>query len=238
MTAPEREAWKEVVLDRLSRWVRREGMTQRKLAEKLGITEAAVSQWMSDKTEPDWWTLARICRELKLPADYLLALTEAPQPEDVAVAGSDFVALPCLADKLAAGVPLLTFDRFSSERYAFRAGWFDRIGVPHNKLYLAHLAGGHFGESMLDTIQPGALIAIDTRPINKWAAAMNKRIFVVRDPGAEGVTVKRVSLRGDQLVCTPDNPESHHLPFAIDLKGRPLQEILVGRVVWWANGAS
>lgn len=40
---------------------------------------------------------------------------------------------------------------------------------------------------------------------------------------------------GRQLICTPDNEDPSHLPFAVDPDEQALSEVLVGRVVWWAN---
>jgi hypothetical protein len=57
------------------------------------------------------------------------------------------------------------------------------------------------------------------------------RFSPLRGPAEEGVTVKRVALSGRQLICTPDNEEPSHLPFAIDLDEQALSEVLVGRVV-------
>ena len=57
----------------------------------------------------------------------------------------------------------------------------------------------------------------------------------MRRPGDESGTVKRAALSGHQLICTPDNEDPSHLPFAIDLDEQALSEVLVGRVAWWAN---
>jgi hypothetical protein len=77
-------------------------------------------------------------------------------------------------------------------------------------------------------------LSIDSQPIKSGLFRL-ERIYVVRSPGEEGVTVKRVALSGRQLICTPDNEDPSHLPLAVDLDEHALSEVLVGRVVWWAN---
>lgn len=58
------------------------GLTQEQLGELVGVTRQAVSKWESGQAVPDALTIARLCQELNLSADYVLlgketkALTE------------------------------------------------------------------------------------------------------------------------------------------------------------------
>ena len=48
------------------------GLTQEQLGEKLGVTRQAVSKWESAQATPDALTIARLCTELKVSADFVL----------------------------------------------------------------------------------------------------------------------------------------------------------------------
>ena len=48
------------------------GLTQEQLGEKLGVTRQAVSKWESNQATPDALTIARLCTELGISADFVL----------------------------------------------------------------------------------------------------------------------------------------------------------------------
>lgn len=50
------------------------GITQRELAEAVGVTQDSISLWELGKRLPDTVYLAIICKTLKISADYLLGL--------------------------------------------------------------------------------------------------------------------------------------------------------------------
>ena len=49
------------------------GMTQMQLAEKLGITDRAVSKWETGKSMPDVAIITDLCRELGISLNDLLS---------------------------------------------------------------------------------------------------------------------------------------------------------------------
>ena len=51
---------------------KKEGLTQFQLAEKLGITDRAVSKWENGRTMPDSSIMLDLCRELKITVNDLL----------------------------------------------------------------------------------------------------------------------------------------------------------------------
>ena len=48
------------------------GMTQRELADKANMTEAAVSRYISGTRQPNFDQLKKLCRVLNVSADWLL----------------------------------------------------------------------------------------------------------------------------------------------------------------------
>jgi transcriptional regulator with XRE-family HTH domain len=61
-------------------------ITQAQLAEDVGRTKGAVTQWVQGQTEPDLRTLAAICARLRVSADYLVLGVAAPYLDEQTVA--------------------------------------------------------------------------------------------------------------------------------------------------------
>lgn len=57
------------------------GHTQESLAELLGIGNRQIWRYENGETEPDGEMIARIARALDITTDYLLGLSDDPQPE-------------------------------------------------------------------------------------------------------------------------------------------------------------
>lgn len=57
---------------RLKQAIKDAGLTQTQLAEEMGRSKGAVSQWVNDETEPDLTTVAKIAAKLKVSADALV----------------------------------------------------------------------------------------------------------------------------------------------------------------------
>jgi transcriptional regulator with XRE-family HTH domain len=77
----------ESLVDRLSTAIA-ERTTQAELARALGISTAAVAQWMGGKGQAGWLRLRDVCRVLGVSADYLLGLSDDPRPRTGAEASS------------------------------------------------------------------------------------------------------------------------------------------------------
>ena len=58
--------------DRIAAVRKAAGLTQEQLGERVGVTRQAVSKWESGQAVPDALTIARLCEELNVSADYVL----------------------------------------------------------------------------------------------------------------------------------------------------------------------
>lgn len=58
--------------DRIAAVRKAAGLTQEQLGELVGVTRQAVSKWESGQTVPDALTIAKLCKELNVSADYVL----------------------------------------------------------------------------------------------------------------------------------------------------------------------
>jgi transcriptional regulator with XRE-family HTH domain len=66
--------WKALVAERLADALSEKGLKQNDLAERLGVSEPAVSRWVSERGGVGWKRLAEICSAIGVPADRLLGL--------------------------------------------------------------------------------------------------------------------------------------------------------------------
>ncbi len=56
-------------------------LTQKQLAEKIGITQDSISLWETDKRLPDTQYIIALCKVLEISADYLLGLDDNSGPK-------------------------------------------------------------------------------------------------------------------------------------------------------------
>ena len=76
------------------------GLTQEQLGEKLGVTRQAVSKWESAQATPDALTVARLCAEFNVSADFVLL---GKEPDGTSTAPPATVTCPCCGKNTAAG---------------------------------------------------------------------------------------------------------------------------------------
>ena len=76
------------------------GLTQEQLGEKLGVTRQAVSKWESAQATPDALTVARLCAELGVSADFVLL---GKEPDGSYLPAPATVTCPCCGKNTAAG---------------------------------------------------------------------------------------------------------------------------------------
>lgn len=188
---------------------------------------------------PSARVIAGLCRELGKSADELLGIPRLELREPPADCGSHPVEqewIPLVAD-VAAGEPLLAPRHEAEDWYAFKARWVRAVvrksGTPIERLFAVKLARGARGESMLPTIRPGASLVVDPGPAELGVRAIDDgRIYLCKPGDGDGWTVKRAWLAGGAryLVLKGDNPASSAL--VEDMKGRPLRDVIVGRVIY------
>ena len=193
---------------------KKQGLTQEKLAEKLGLTRGQLSMYEIGKREPDLATLRKFASFFGVTLDDLVnretgALFEGPSLASPAnrvnrqpcpMGGADYEALspgpireiPIVAE-IPCGLPSLT------EEY--------RLGSQPVDTSLVNLGGGEHvwlrakGDSMIGIgIVPGTLVLIRLQP-----EVENGEIAAVSIDG-ENATLKRVLFGPGTITLKPENP--------------------------------
>lgn len=145
--------------DRIAQTRKAAGLTQEQLGELVGVSRQAVSKWESGQTVPDALTVARLCRELHISADYILLGREPgtdAAPESVLpdtcpccgrpvsgtlcpVCGYTFSALPPRGPRYAVVCRKVTF--MDNDDLAAEIHKYSGIGLEELQLYLQQNQG-------------------------------------------------------------------------------------------------
>lgn len=64
-------------VERIKRLIEKSGLTQRDLAQDIGVTESAISKYLSGERIPNGDVLLNLATALNTTSDYLLGLTDA-----------------------------------------------------------------------------------------------------------------------------------------------------------------
>lgn len=208
---------------------------QARVAGFAGLNPSTLSRWRTgaEPLNPRLDTIEKLAEAVGRPARWLLGVEE---PEPALADESSYLTVPLLRDTVAAGQPRVVESQIIT-RLPFSRYWVrKRIGaVPREgRLILVRVDEGLAGWSMIPTILPGNMLLVDRGPGGEGLQTVeNGKIYLLQIDG--GLTVKRCYLAGEHLVATPDNRTPEHDPVVLELRGRRLQEIVKGRVIWVAN---
>lgn len=66
------QGFKEILRD----FLKENGLTQIDFAQKVGVKQGQVSEWLKGKAKPGYDSLKAMCLAFSVPADYFLGITE------------------------------------------------------------------------------------------------------------------------------------------------------------------
>lgn len=66
----------EQIRERIAEAIRQSGMTQTELADKVGIKQPTIGQYLSGRAMPSLETFANLCRILDVSSDEILGLKD------------------------------------------------------------------------------------------------------------------------------------------------------------------
>ena len=160
------------------------GLTQRQLAEKIGVTNTSISNWEKNLSRPDPDTIANICDALLIAPNYLFGtLTKIPTGFDPM---PDMSEVP-LVGEIACGQPITAEENL--EGY---------VSVPER--WHADFTLICRGKSMEPKIHDGDLVAI-----RSGLQIDNGQIAAVRIDNE--ATLKRVYRYPERLILRPINED-------------------------------
>lgn len=205
------------------------GLSQKELVAKAKVARTTVYRVLAGTLQPTVPVASRLASALDTTVGQLLG--ETPAEDRVASVGAGhLVGVPLVAEEIAAGngsLPEVPDDR----TYWFREEWIRGLGYRQpGRFACIRLANTARASSMLPTIPPLSVVLVDRKARRDRPQA--RSIWLVED--GEGPVVKRVTLVDAGLVIESDNPAPQYHARFISLKDRPVQDVLRGRVVWWA----
>ncbi|WP_445621313.1 helix-turn-helix domain-containing protein [Kushneria sp. Sum13] len=220
-------------------------LTQQQLADSVGKTKGAVSQWEAGATLPKGETLVRLAEKLNCSArwlfygtpddldqvkekqlDYVIDRDTRPiivwdAPEDLP--DGEFVIVPRVDVRLSAGTGALVFaENVVGLGNTHRIGWVRQHQLDPKKLITAVVTGA----SMQPTLPEGASVTIDMREQH----VVDGKVYAIGY--ADEVRIKRVYKRYDgALILKSDNPDKGLFPDET-IEGAALNHIrIIGRYV-------
>lgn len=152
----------------LKELLKTKSLTQKDLAERMGIKPSSVNQWVKGTSRPDPSRLVQLANELGVTVDVLLGETgsnqEAGQEAGIYVTGNIgsiraniaefYTQVPFLSARAQAGIPQMTYDGCSM-------CWIDEtypVFMPVVPITKKHLIIEVQGDSMEPEIKSGALV--------------------------------------------------------------------------------
>lgn len=197
--------------DNLKRLRTSKGLTQSQLAESLGITRPAVTQWESGWTEPKMGTIERI-------AD-ILGVQKMELIDGYGTSGDGFVDIPLLGS-ISAGTPIemLPID----ESFPCPVKHVEKYGKEN--LYYLRIKG-----NSVNRIFPNGCLALIAKNI---VEGTDRDLFAVCVNGFDA-TLKHVEKLENGIRLVPDSYDPTIHPIIFDYTLPDTEEVtIMGKVVW------
>lgn len=199
----------------LSFWLRRSGMKQEALAERIGVEQGTISNMKRGARGIKAEMLERICEAfgVTVPEFFLKDAAELPE----------IVFVEHVRAKPRAGVGGLETDSGQDSLYAFQRVWLERKGGPGN-MKLFHIEG----DSMFPTLKAGDMVMINSaeREIRSGF------IYLLRHEG--DLMIKRLFKKsGGSVLVRSDNSDKNANPdFELEAHDESVDFEIFGRMVW------
>lgn len=192
------------------------GITQQQLADQLGVSSAAVSEWERGQNEPRSATLQKMAEMFGVSMEEVIRGTGAGVMLEPKAAYTSDLKAP-LYGRIAAGVPIAEIPVEDSH-------WVNpEVLAKHPRGFYLRVEG----ESMNRVLPDGCLAFVDPA-----AEVRNGDIAALHVNGYDA-TIKRYHRIGNDVILEPDSCDATYCNELFDATRPGAQEIrLIGRVVW------
>lgn len=161
---------------------KRAGISQKQIAEKLGVTQGSVSQWENEATEPDTRTIGQLAKVFSVPVDFFFSEEPRRELDSIRIMRN---AVPIVGE-IACGTPITAEQNIE--------GYADVPDGVH-----ADFALRCKGDSMEPTFMNGDLVLIRQTP--------DFQPGQIAAVGIEGeALLKHVYRQGENIICVSENP--------------------------------
>lgn len=207
------------------------------------LSDTAIHRYENEGRVPDVLSVMALADLYGESEDWLLASLRAdlrdeplpPRPSPLrpaAVDGGDdavgeYVAVPVLADRIAAGPPLIIDETRIADHLAFSQSFLNHHGITRPICVRV----GRYERSMMPTIQPGDTVLLDCAD-SRREQPKKDRIYAVNVE--EGSTLKRVTMLGNTIALISDNiDKSDYYTRTIELDDETeITRVIIGQVMW------
>lgn len=184
---------REILGGNLQRLIDSRGIGQRDIAEHLGVSDAAVSQWLAGEKYPRIDKIQKLADYFRVPKSELIE----EKPNNLIPLLPATVQVPILGT-IACGDPIYAEENFIGYRTE------SPETLPTGNLFYLEARG----QSMEPTIPNGSFVLIREQPDVEYG-----EIAAVLVNGDMEATLKRVKRQGTVVMLMPDNPS--HEPYVI-----------------------
>jgi repressor LexA len=204
-----------VLGDNIARLRAEKGISQRDMAEDLGISKGTVGAWESKDTIPDWKKLKQIASYLDVSV-HMLFLPYIPMRDD-----QDYSSVETkVYGKIAAGTPL----EMEEGDYGFPCP--TTLIKRHPKAFFLEIEG----ESMSRVIPDKSLVLVDP---DLKEPVVSGQVYAVCVNGYDA-TVKRIRMLANGIGLEPDSLDPTYHMRVFDNNVPDTETItIIGRVVWY-----
>ncbi|MCW2454652.1 UNVERIFIED_ORG: SOS-response transcriptional repressor LexA [Rahnella aquatilis] len=175
-------------------------MTQKDVAEYVGVSASAVTQWENDATVPSSESLLKLSTVLQSSPDWLLkGQGEIDAPSRVNTGRSK-------------SVPLISWvqagawtDVVTEKLTASNTEWIETTARVSDNSFALKVKGASMTSSGALSIPEGSIVIVD--PEVGFVDEANGRIVVVQVDGSSQATIKKLEIDGPNQYLMPLNPD-------------------------------
>lgn len=209
------------------------GLTQEKMADELGITQGAVSQYLNGRIPMNYRTLKAFSAALGIEDTDIRDDLPEQQYNSPAPSDDDYMDVTGYSQAAGLGAGAEAEEYAETHSLKFKKTSLRRRGIYNRPLAIYYGKG----DSMEPTIEDGDAIMFDTSDTR----VVDGALYVIQVDGMARPEyfVKRALLLDGAVFFTSDNPKGDHhwqKPKRMDSKREPIT--VVGRVHWiggWAD---